>query len=120
MCSQQYPWLGGFNLEYGDLEKGNLESQSLVLSDPTTCPQPTPNPLTPLQPPHIPPTPTYHPHPHTDPHTHPGGSGKAPGQGFFEIKFEITVSRRQISRKSFSRLQKSVFEINDFSAISLS
>ncbi len=36
-------------------------------------------------------------------------------QGFFEIKIEITVSRRQISRKLFSRLEKSVFEINDFS-----
>jgi hypothetical protein len=77
------------------------------LSDPITCPQPTPHPLTPLQP-------TTH-TTHTDPYTHPGVR-EAPW--VFEIKFEIiTVSRRQISRKSFSRFEKSVFEINDFSGL---
>jgi hypothetical protein len=45
----------------------------------------------------------------THTHTHPGVA-----QGFFEIKFEITISRREVSKKSFSRIEKSVFEINDF------
>jgi hypothetical protein len=52
------------------------------------------------------------PPPHTPdrPHTHPTSGVRF----LFEIKFKITVSRRQISRKSFSRIEKSVFEINDF------
>jgi len=58
---------------------------------------------------HTPQTPhTLHRHP-----THPTPGGPGWPQGFFEIKFEITVSRRQILRKSFSRMEKSVFELND-------
>jgi hypothetical protein len=34
---------------------------------------------------------------------------------FFEIKFEITVFKKEVSRKAVSRFEKSVFEINDFS-----
>jgi len=73
------------------------------LSDPITYPQPTQHRLTPLQPPT-----------HTT-HTPRGGGDPGRPQGFFEI----TVSRRQIqiSRKSFSRFEKFVFEINDFSEV---
>jgi len=45
--------------------------------------------------------------------THTSRGGPRP-QGFFEIKFEITISRREISKKFFSRIEKSGFEINDF------
>jgi len=55
----------------------------------------------------------HHPSPvtHTTPHTpHPWGF-----TGFSrDYRFEITVSRRQISRKSFSRIEKFVYEIKDF------
>jgi len=84
---------GGFNLEYGDLENGNPESQKWlsqnpVLSDPIACPSTNPPPLNPT------PTPDTHRPTHA-----PRGGGPGRRQGFFEI----TVSRRQIWRKLFSR-----------------
>jgi len=49
------------------------------------------------------------PPPHT--HLHPLTPGRVRGgQGFFEVKFEITVFEKEVSR-----FEKSAFEINDFS-----
>jgi len=96
--------IGGFNLGYGNLENCNLEFnlENGIKAFPIIIPHPHP-------------THTCTPHMHTR-HTpaSPEGSRGAP-QGFFEIKFEITVFEKEVSRKAVSRFEKSVFEINDFS-----
>jgi len=37
------------------------------------------------------------------------------GQERFDIKFEITIFEKEVSRKAVLRFEKSLFEINDFS-----
>jgi hypothetical protein len=106
--------IGGFNLEYGNLENCDLESrngylefnlENGILAFPIIIPHPHPTPHTHLQTPHA-----HMPHPLT-----PGGWSWGAHQGFFEIKFEITVFKKEVLRKVVWRFEKSVFEINDFS-----